>query len=141
MKRNVLIVLFFFLLSGFSYSQVYLDQFDIDQGNTYTNTGYDGSFADSEWTITANGSNGPWDPFGYNFVDEDGTVTSVDITGNNKIFIRAKASSLGTQLRVDAKDVNGFVTTIDNVTQTLVNDYVILEFTYGAYQDARNCCI
>jgi len=67
--------------------------------------------------------------------DEDGNATSVDITGNNKIFIRAKASSVGTQFRVDAKDANGFVTTIDNVTKTLINDYAVLELEFTSYLD------
>ncbi len=135
MKRNVLICLFSLLTIGLAYGQVYLDQFDEDNGNTFGGNGLESSISGSEWTITGNGSSGAYDPFGMTFLDDTGSPISVDMSGNNKIFARVKASSIGTQLRIDAKDANGFVTTIDNVTRTVLNDYVELEFEYTAYQD------
>ena len=133
MKRNILFFLFSFIAIGMSYGQVFLDQFDADGGVTAGGTGLTSSIADSEWTITGDGSQGAYDPFTMQIADDAGLP--VDMTGNNKIFIRVKASSIGTQLRIDAMDADGFVTTIDNVTKTVVNDYAELEFSYSAYQD------
>lgn len=134
MKRH-LILFFFLALWGFGYSQVYLDQFDEDQGNTFANVGMTSSFADSEWTITADGSSGPFETFGYEFVDDAGTPITVDVTENGKIYVRVKASSIGTQLRLDLVDSDGFVTSIDGLTKTVVNDYAVVEYTFTGYQD------
>lgn len=118
-------------------AQVYIDQFDDgESANVFYNNGYSGSEEDGEWTINGDGSGGMWDIFGYNVVDDSGAETTIDITGNNKVFVRAKASNLGTQLRMDAIDADGFATTIPGFTKTLVNDYVVFEFDFaGNYSD------
>lgn len=135
MKRNIQFLLFVLLLGYSASAQVYLDQFDEDKMNTSVTDGYVNTIEESELTITGDGSNAPYASFGYVFVDENNTPTTIDITENNKVFIRAKASSIGTQFRIDVKDIDGYVTTIDNVTETLVNDYTVLEFEYTVYQD------
>lgn len=134
--KNLLLLLFIIGLTSMVSAQVYLDEFDDgDQSNVFYNTGYSGSEADGEWTISGDGTGGPWEIFGYNVVDETGAETTVDITGNNKVYVRAKAGSLGTQLRMDVIDADGFATTIAGLTKTLVNDYVVFEFDFTANYD------
>jgi len=127
-----IILLFLLLPSCLSFGQIYLDEFDDGkQDNTwYAGNGFTSSEADGEWTINGDGSGGPFDPFGYQFVDQDGAPVTLDITGNHKIFVRAKASNLGTQLRMDVKDADGFVSTVPGIVKTLVSDYAVFEFNF-----------
>ena len=135
MKRNLLLL---FLLSSFSvFGQVYLDEFDNGvEEFTYANMGYTTMEADGEWTITGDGTSGAFEIFGYAPFDENGMQITVDVTGNNKIYLKAKASNLGTSLRMDLKDADGFSTTLPGLTKSLVNDYVVFEFDFaGQYSD------
>jgi len=137
MMKNLLLL---FLCIGFASTisaQVFLDEFlDGDQSNVFYGSSYDGTEVDGEWTIVGDGAGGPWDTFGYNIVDDMGEPVTIDMTGNNKIFIRAKANSLGTQLRMDVVDQGGYATTVAGITKFLVNDYVVYEFDFtDAYSD------
>ncbi len=119
-----------------SYGQVYIDEFDDGtEQSTYYGTGYTSSEAEGEWTITGDGTGGAFELFGYSFYDENGAI-SIDVTENNKIYVRAKASSVGTQLRMDVVDADGFKTTLPGITKTLLNDYTVFEYDFsGQYQD------
>ncbi|NNF35319.1 MAG: T9SS type A sorting domain-containing protein [Saprospiraceae bacterium] len=131
MKKTLLSILFIISLGFNVLGQVYLDEFDNDlQDQVYYNMGYSGEEADGEWTITGDGSSGAWEVFGYSPHDENGEKILVDITGNNKIFVRAKASINGTSLRMDAIDSAGFSTTLAGITKTLINDYTVFEFDF-----------
>ncbi len=125
------------LLSSPAFGQVYLDQFDDGVvGATYFGQGYTSSEADGEWTVEGDGSGGAFELFGIQPTDETGTVIGVDLTENNKVFVRAKANSLGTQLRMDVKDGDGYATTLAGITRSLINDYVVFEFDFsGQYND------
>ena len=131
MKRQLLILLSFCLLPLATYAQVYLDEFDDGQEvfNTY-GSGYSGEEADGEWTITGDGTTGAFELFSYGIIDVSGVMGTVDMTANNKIFVGAKASNLGTQLRMDVRDHDGYVSTQAAITKTLVNDYVVFEFDF-----------
>ena len=61
----------------------------------------------------------------------DGTAATIDISENNKLYVRAKAGNLGTQLRLDVKDAAGYATTLAGLTKTLVSDYTIFEFDFN----------
>lgn len=132
MRKLLLFTFLGLLFANYGQAQsVYVDQFN---GNTATffgadNPGFGFSESDGELTISANGTTGPWDAFAYNI--NDGTMTtSVDASGNNKLYIRAKASSIGTELRVDLKDANDIVTSQNAIVKTLTNDYLELEFDF-----------
>ena len=137
MMKNLLTILLAFCITSLTTAQVYIDEFDDgDQSNVFYNNGYSGSEADGEWTITGDGSGGAFDIFGYNVVDDAGAPISIDLTGNNKVYVRAKASNLGTQLRMDAIDADGYATTLAGFTKTCVNDYTVFEFDFsGNYSD------
>lgn len=130
MKKILLFLLV--IQCSLSYGQIFIDDFDdgIENNTFYAGTGFTSSEMDGEWTVNGDGTGGPFDPFGYAFQDETGASMSLDITGNNSIFVRAKASNLGTSLRMDVKDADGFVSTVPGVVKTLVNDYAVFEFNY-----------
>ncbi|MEL7531694.1 MAG: T9SS type A sorting domain-containing protein [Bacteroidota bacterium] len=118
-------------------AQVYLDQFDNDDP-AFTGGAASYSFgeANDEWTITANNP-GAFDAFTYDLHDPAANMgIKVDMSANNKIFIRAKASAVGTQLRLDVQDSTGYLTSLPGLTKTLSTTYQILEFDFsGIYQD------
>jgi len=135
MKKHLLLILSFLLIGQIGFSQVYLDQMDDDDTSFLGGSGtYSFGEADGELTVTASAT-GMWDVFTYQ-PNDAGAASTIDASGNNKIFVRAKASNVGTQLRMDVKDANGYVSSIDGITKTLTTDYMVLEFDFtGGYQD------
>jgi len=120
-------------------AQVFSDHFDNDNpANTGGAAMYSHAEANSEWTITATTMSGPFDPFTYMPHDPaTGTTNLVDASGNNKVYVRAKASAIGTQLRLDLQDNAQMSTTQVGLTQTLTTNYQVLEFDFaGGYIDA-----
>lgn len=136
MKRHyTLIIGSLMLLAQVGFGQVYLDEFDgTDAGFLGGSPTY--SFDESNGEITVQASNtGMWDVFTYELNDGTASVDA-DATGNNKVFVRAKASNVGTQLRMDIQDADGFVTSLAGITKTLTTDYMVLEYDFtGLYQD------
>lgn len=137
MKRILTLFYSLLIFSTVSFAQVYVDEFDNDDPAFLMGaTAYTFSEANGELSIMADGP-GPWDVFTYEMHDPStGTKVSVDATANNKVFVRAKASSIGTQFRMDLEDANGFVTSQAGLTKTLTTDYQVLEFDFtGLYTD------
>lgn len=134
--KKVLLLLFSLVgILNWSVGQVYLDQFDNDDP-AFTTGGFTFSEANGELTVTGDGTGGPWDPFVYQPHDATaGTASVVDATGNNKVFVRAKASSIGTQLRLDLKNVDGYATTEPAQVKTLTTDFMILEYNFTGVMD------
>ena len=137
MKKHVLFFLSVMLFASVGFAQIYVDEFD--DGNT-TNWGGAGSytFSEDDSQLTANATNtGPFDAFSYQLQDPTtGAAVLLDITENNKVFVRVKASNIGTQLRMDVQDADGFVTSIAGITKTMTTEFSILEFDFtGTYQD------
>jgi Secretion system C-terminal sorting domain len=136
--KNILTLLFCCLMFGqMAFAQVYIDQ--LDNTNTSFLQGsatYSSALANGEWTVTGINT-GPYDAYIYKCNDATaGTPLVVDATGNNKLYVRAKASSVGTQLRMDIQDANGYLTSIPGITKTLTTDYLVLEYDFtGVYQD------
>lgn len=134
MKQLILLLLLLpcCMVSG----QVYLDQFDDDNADVaFYGAGLSGEEREGEWTVTADGSGGPFEVFTLALTDGTSPI-SIDMTENNKIYLRAKSAVNGTQLRLDVKDAEGYVTSLPGITKTLVNDYAELEFDFtGVYQD------
>lgn len=131
MKRIFTLLCSLFLLSTLSYAQVYVDEFDNDDpAYMGGSSSYTFSEANGELSINAS-SPAPFDVFTYQFHDStDGSPVIVDATGNNKVFVRAKASNVGTQLRMDVQDADGYVTSLAGITKTLTTDYQVLEFDF-----------
>ena len=137
--KKVLLLLFCFLgMTTLVDAQVYLDEFDNDDpAYIASGAGYTFSEANNELTISGDGSAGQYEAISYQPHDPAAATLTVDATGNNKIFIRAKASNIGTQLRLDLQDSGNFATTQPSLTKTLTTDYLVLEFDFaGGYVDA-----
>ncbi len=118
-------------------AQVYLDEFDNDDPAFTGGAGtYSIAEMNGEMVVTGSGT-GAWDVFTYQMHDPSaGAGVIVDATGNNKVYVRAKASNVGTQLRMDIQDAGGYMTTNAGLTKTLTTDYQVLEFDFtGVYQD------
>lgn len=137
MKKILPLIFACLLVSIAGFAQVYVDNFDNDDpANTGGSAVFTSSESNGEWTIDATNT-GAFDAFTYEMHDQGaGTPIVVDATGNNKVFVRAKASSVGTQLRMDIQDADGFMTTNAGLTKTLTTDYMDLEFDFsGLYED------
>lgn len=137
------IILPFFLICFFSLqmgAQVYLDQFDNGSAdNTGIPPGITSEEADDEWTLIRDNSAGiEWNAISYQPHDQvTGTPITIDISETNKIFVKARASNIGAQFRLDVLDAEGYVTSQSAIVKTLLNDYAVLEFDYtGKYVDA-----
>ena len=138
MKNTLLLLIAFLSFAQIATAQLYLDEFE---NGDVTALGGDASFsfgeADGELTVSANGTGGPFAPFTYNLhnVDDNSSVI-VDATDNNKVYVRAKASVIGTELRMDLLDAAGFVTTQNAQAKILTTEYTVFEYDYtGAYVD------
>ena len=130
--KHIYTVLFFIICFASLNAQVYLDEFDDGvENNVALGNGYTSVEENGEWTITGDGTTGAFELFVLTPNNDDGTPAVVDISGNNRIFVRAKASNLGTQLRMDVRDSDGFATTLAGITKTLINDYTVFEFDYN----------
>ncbi|MEM7656135.1 MAG: T9SS type A sorting domain-containing protein [Bacteroidota bacterium] len=137
MNKTIPLFLSLVLSVSLSWAQVFYDHFDNDDpANMGGAASYTFSEANSELTVTATNT-APFDVFTYALHDPgSGSLETIDMSGNNILYVRAKASNVGTQLRIDVQDANGYLTSLPGVTKTLTTDYNVLEFDFGGvYQD------
>ncbi|MEM1215316.1 MAG: T9SS type A sorting domain-containing protein [Bacteroidota bacterium] len=135
MRNLLLIIALLFSFTAVMAQPAYVDQFD-DDATTFTGGAatFTSSEADGEWTIMGS-MTGAYDVVTYDLNDGMGSIT-VDATMNNKVYVRAKASNVGTQLRMDIEDAGGFATTNAGLQKTLTTDYQVLEYDFtDVYQD------
>lgn len=138
MKKHVLLFLFTILFASLGFTQIYVDEFDNGDPANMDGGAPSYTFTEENSQLTVNASNtGPWDVFIYKPHDQaTGETMLLDITETNKVFVRVKASNIGTQLRMDVQDADGFVTSIAGLTKTMTNEFNVLEFDFtGTYQD------
>lgn len=131
MMRYFTLLCCYALIMQTGFAQVYVDQFDNDDPAFMGGAAaYSFEEANNELTVTGTDP-APFDVFTYQLHDPAaGESVLVDATGNNKIFVRAKASNVGTQLRMDLQDVDGFATSLAGITKTLTTDFMVLEFDF-----------
>jgi len=137
MKRILLLFFAVCMLSVSIDAQVFIENFDEDiSANSFTNA-FTGSVADGEWSITGDGSAGQYETFGYRLLDADGNPITIDITENNKIYVRVKSSKTPTHVRMDVRDADGFQTTepaVSVFSVTSAYSVAVFDFT-GTYMD------
>jgi hypothetical protein len=124
---TTLVILLVLLQMGFS--QVYLEQFNpMNAGASTGSNGmppvYPNVVTGGEWVVTGAGTNGAYDVFTYS------VPTTVNATGNNKVYVRAKSSIAGAQLRMDIQDLAGFVTNANPPFNALTTSYQVYEFDF-----------
>ncbi|MEM6699873.1 MAG: hypothetical protein AAF599_15830, partial [Bacteroidota bacterium] len=125
---------------GIIASDVLQDNFDSDSYNTsfgYPGTAYTFTRDGSEMIISGDGTAGIFEAIGYGIRNpntwED---TDIDVSGNNKLFIKVKSSVENTAFRVDVQDIDGFVNTQGSVTKIIGTEYQVIEYNYaGTYSD------
>ena len=132
MKNTLLLLVLLGLFSTTGRAQLFVDTFDDDDtGALFGGAAYTFSAANGELTVTADGTSGAYDAFGYNL------PAPSDASGNNKVFVRAKASVIGTQLRLDLQDTDDYATTQSAISKTLTTEFMVLEYDFtGALVDA-----
>ena len=132
MKNFLLLLAVWGLCITAAQAQLYVDTFDDGDASELTGgAAFTFNESDGELTITADGSSGQYDAFSYVFPE------TVDASGNNKLFVRAKASTIGTQFRVDLQDTDDYATTQAGITKTLTTEFMVLEFDWtGNLDDA-----
>ncbi|GLR18200.1 T9SS type A sorting domain-containing protein [Portibacter lacus] len=135
--NKITFTLLFLSMCFMTFGQEYIEQFDEDiEGQFWLSDGYTSSVADGEWTITGDGTAGAYSIFAYLPGDADGVPTALDVSGNNKIYVRVKASNNGTQLRLDLKDADGYTTSLAGLNKFMVANYTVYEFDFsGKLQD------
>ena len=126
MQKLLLLCVATLLCGGLFAQPIFVDQFDDDQVTTGDTDKFDVTEANGELNIAGNGTNGPWDIVYYGF------GSTLDLSENAKVFIRARASVAGTQLRVDLADTNNANTDAAPQTITLTGEYRVVELDFGS---------
>ena len=96
------------------------------------------SINNSIWSITGDGTNGPWDPVNL-LTGNPETGDTIDVSvveGNDKVFIRMRTDAPGTSIRLDLMDINDFATTAGSITKLISDEWTTYEFNFaGSYED------
>jgi len=101
----------------------FVDEFD--DGVVVPDTDkFDITEVDGEMIVAGNGTNGDWD--GVFFALNQ----TIDVTASPKLYVKAKASILGTNLRMDLTDGSNF-TNVAPISSVLTNEYRILEYDFS----------
>ena len=138
MKNTLLLLIAFLSFAQLGTAQIYLDEFDNGDVSALGGAAsFSFSETDGELTVTADGTGGAFTPFTYNLHNtNDNSAVTADATDNNKVYVRAKASIIGTELRMDLQDAAGYLTTQNAQAKILTTEYTVFEYDYtGAYID------
>ncbi|MEL7161364.1 MAG: hypothetical protein AAFN92_11470, partial [Bacteroidota bacterium] len=130
-------------------SDVYQDHMDSDSSITnwvnevvgFTRVRTTGPDADSTIVqLVGDGTAGPWTPHVYALRPPPEYIqTSVDISDNPKLFIKAKTSVPGTSFRIDVQDTDNISSIGNAVTRILTEEWTVYEYDYtDAFQNFEN---
>ncbi|MEO1628249.1 MAG: T9SS type A sorting domain-containing protein, partial [Bacteroidota bacterium] len=91
----------------------------------------------TEMVITGDGTGGAYAAFAYTLHDAStGDAVTVDMTVNDKLYIKAKSTVDGVPFRIDLKDADGFVTTEPSVVRQVGTEYSVIEYDFAnTYSD------
>ncbi len=108
------------------------DNFDNADRSKFSDTGgFTVEETDEELIITGDGTSGAFAAFNFTpHNPETGEDYILDITSNNKVYIRAKSTVDGVPLRIDIKDQGGFVTSNPSVSRNLGTEFSVIEFDF-----------
>jgi hypothetical protein len=102
----------------------FVDEFD--DGTVVPDTDkFDITEVNGEMVVMGNGTNGDWDGVWFQLPQ------TVDVSASPKLYVRAKSSILGTTLRMDLAGPDGTFTNITPITQTLTDNYRVLEYDFS----------
>ena len=101
----------------------FVDEFD--DGTVVPDTDkFDITEVNGEMVVAGNSTNGDWDGVWFQLPQP------LDVSASPKLYVRAKSSILGTTLRMDLAGPDGTFTNIAPITQTLTDDYRVLEYDF-----------
>jgi endoglucanase len=128
-SKIIFVLLFVFSSNLFSQNPIYTDEFNGAIKNISSiPTGFTTNLANENLQIKGNGNGGQWASVRYS-LHTNGSNTSVDISKNPKVFIRAKASP-GLELRLDLGDQTGYITNQNPTSVQLSGNFAIYEFDF-----------
>jgi endoglucanase len=116
---------------------IYSDNFESGVTNTTSSTALVSSINSNALRITGNGSSGIYENLSYN-IQNNGVGTLLNITGNYKMYVKAK-SSTPMNFRVDLKDEVGYNSNLNPYSFSTSTAYQIFEVDFtdrlkdGAY--------
>lgn len=134
MKKISVFVLL--LVINFASGQiVYSDGFNQGINNTtYPAAAYTTSLVADNLRIVGNGTAAAYAAINYN-LHNSGSLTNVNVSGNNKLFIKVKGTG-APSLRIDLADSSDFLTNSNSSSISLSENYQIFEIIYtGKFQD------
>jgi hypothetical protein len=100
----------------------YVDEFDNDNSDQWADAaGFTVEETGGELILTGDGTSGAYTSFNYTTHDTDNnTPKIIDMTSNNKLYVKVKSTTAGVPLRIDLVDQDGFAST---EPATLVTKY------------------
>lgn len=113
------------LTGGLVAQPIFVDQFE-DGTVTPDVMTFDITEANGEMIVAGNGTNGDFDGVWFQFPQ------TFDLSANPRLFVRVRASILGTTLRMDLVDANNNFTNVAPITQTLTDEFRVLEYDFSA---------
>jgi len=116
----------------------YTDELTADAASQITDVpGLVTSIVGDTWTVAGDGTGGMWTPLVYAVHNEAGEGILANAVGSgDRVFVRARASVAGTELRMDLQDNMNFVTNANAQSNILTEEFVVYEYNYaGAYAD------
>lgn len=133
MKKSILLVVLFqfYFVSG---QIIYSDNFNQGINNTNTPASYTTSLVSENLRIAGNGTAGAYAALSYS-MHNAGTLTNLNVSGNNKLYIKAKGTNSPT-LRIDLQDNTNYLTNQNPSSIGLTSTYQIFEIDFtGKFQD------
>lgn len=124
--RNFLLICLMAVISGSLLAQpFFVDEFD--DGTVVPDTDkFDITEANGEMVVAGNSTNGDWDGVWFQLPQP------LDVSASPKLYVRAKASILGTTLRMDLAGPDGTFTNVQPITNTLTDDYRVIEYDFSS---------
>ena len=115
--------------SGLLLAQGYVDRFEGDDSFVSGTSALTATVEAGTLSIEGDGTSGAFETFSVG-INDGSEATTFDFTANNTVFVRARASSIGTTLRLDVQDETGFLSTNAGRQVDLTTDFEVYEFDF-----------
>lgn len=134
MKKILLLLASLSYLNTIQSQVVYSDNFNQGINNTTFPPSYTTSLVSENLRINGNGTANAYAALSYG-LHNNGTLTNINISGNNKFYIKAKGTN-SPNLRIDLQDNLNYLTNLNASTINLTTSYQIFEIDFsGKFQD------
>ncbi|NJM78428.1 MAG: T9SS type A sorting domain-containing protein [Flavobacterium sp.] len=132
--KKILLFLSIVFFNSIHSQVIYSDNFDQGVNNTTFPPSYTTSLVSNNLRIVGNGTAGTFAALSYG-MHNNGTLTNINVSGNNKFYIKAKGTN-SPSLRIDLQDNTNYLTNLNPSSISLTTTYQIFEIDYtGKFQD------